>query len=407
MIKRAAKGPPSLPRVAVLLETGAGSGRDMMRGIARYVTESGPWALHHEPRMSQFVEGWTPKWLGDWEGAGIIGRFKTHSILAAVKRAKVPAVDILGTNPRCPYPLVQPDNAAVARLAAEHLVERGIRRFAYVGTPAEAWSNQRSVAFQKSLAERNLPCLALQIEFKNLHESWDSFIEQTTQWIRRQQKPLGLMLCWDTIGPPITQACRQAGVAIPEEVAIVGVDNDETACSICDPPLTSVCPNHEEVGYQAAALLDRMMAGESIAKQQILVQPRTIIIRQSSDIPAIEDPAIAKALRMIREHACNGLQVREIAEHLPISRSVLQRRFQSLLGRSVHDEILRLQLRKAEELLRETKLSIGAISRKSGFRHPDYMAALFKTRTGLTPRKYRSRCQNSAAIDGPARSKSV
>ena len=214
------------------------------------------------------------------------------------------------------------------------------------------------------------------------------------------------MICWDTIGPPVTQACREAGVAVPEEVAIVGVDNDETLCSICDPPLTSVCPNHEEVGYQGAALLDRMMAGEPAPKQQMLLQPRMIVVRQSTDVSAIEDPAISQALRMIREHACNGLQVREVAEHVPISRSVLQRRFQAVVGRSVHDEIVRVQLRKAEELLRETDLSIGSVAEKAGFNHQEYMGAVFKSRTGMTPREYRRRFQSEGvATNGRTRTR--
>ena len=365
----------------------------MLRGIARYVRESGPWALHHEPRMSQFVEGWTPKWLVGWQGDGIIGRFRTTSSVAAAKRTKVPVVDLLGAGAKPSFPLVLPDNTVVARLAAEHLIGRGFRQFGYIGPTHVPWSQERWMAFEKTLAQRGFSCDALPLDFENLQESWDEFIEQAARWIRNHPKPFGLMLCWDTIGPPVTQACREAGVAVPEEVAIVGVDNDEVLCSICDPPLTSVCPNHEEVGYQGAALLDRLMAGEAPPKQNILVAPRTIVVRQSTDVSAIEDPAISQALRMIREHACNGLQVREVAEHVPVSRSVLQRRFQAIVGRSVHDEIVRVQLRKAEELLRETDLPIGAVAEKAGFNHQEYMGAVFKSRTGMTPRDYRRQFQ--------------
>ncbi len=397
------KSPPTPPRVALLLETGAGTGRDILGGIARYVRESGPWALHHEPRMMQFVEGWTPKWLDEWQGSGIIGRFQTNSIIQAAKKAKVPVVDVLGSGTQRPFPLVEPDNSEVSRLAAEHLIGRGFRQFGYVGAPSLSWSEERWKAFRKTLADRGFTCDALPLDFENLHESWDEFIEQTARWVRNHPKPLGLMLCWDTIGPPVTQACREAGVAVPEEVAIVGVDNDVTLCSICDPPLTSVCPNHEEVGYQAAALLDRMMSGEVASKQQILVPPRTIVVRQSSDVSAIEDSTISQALRMIREHACNGLQVREVAEHAPVSRSVLQRRFKAIVGRSVHDEITRVQLRKAEELLRETDLPIGAVAQKAGFNHQEYMGAVFKSRTGMTPREYRRRHQADRHFRGDER----
>ena len=372
----------------------------MLQGIARYVRESGPWALYHEPRMSQLVEGWVPKWVDGWQGKGIIGRFRTNSIITAAKKTKLPVVDLLGASSQTPFPVVEPDNAEVARLAAEHLIGRGFRQFGYVGPLSVPWSQARWQAFERVLTGRGYACDSLQLEFENLHESWDEFIEQTARWIRNHPKPFGLMLCWDMIGPPVTQACREAGVAVPEEVAIVGVDNDETLCSICDPPLTSVCPNHDEVGYQGAALLDRMMRGEGAPRQRVLIAPRALVVRQSSDVSAIEDPAISQALRMIREHACNGLQVREVAEHVPISRSVLQRRFQAIVGRSVHDEILRVQMRKAEELLRETDLPIGVVAEKAGFNHQEYMGAVFKGRMGMTPREYRRQAQTGHPLTG-------
>src|SRR5207249_7923971 len=135
--------------------------------------------------------------------------------------------------------------------------------------------------------------------FADLAEAWDDFLAQAADWIRAQPKPLGLMLCYDQIGPPVTQACREAGVAVPEEVAIVGVDNDEPICAICDPPLTSVCPNHEEVGYQAAALLDQIMAGNDVPMDKpVYVPPRAVVVRQSSNVLAIEDPIISAALSM-------------------------------------------------------------------------------------------------------------
>jgi LacI family transcriptional regulator len=388
--------PPKLPRVALLIET-YGAGRDMLRGVARYVRESGPWALRHEERMQQFVEGWVPRWLSDWQGNGILGRLETDAIIEAVRQARVPTVHLLGVRPGLPFPEVLPDHTAIGKMAAEHLLERGFRQFGFIGWHHEAWSELRRKAFKKTVTDRGCECAVLQMpNFSQLPESWDSFIVEVTDWIRHQPKPLGLMLCYDHIGPPVTQACREAGVAVPEEVAIVGVDDEEAVCEICDPPLSSVSPNHEGVGYQGAALLDRLMAGGQPPTEPIIVPPRGVIVRQSTSISAIEDPLMSSALSMIREHACNGLQVADIAAHLPVSRSVLQRRFQAILGRSIHSEILRVQLRKAKELLRETDLPIRTVSEKSGFKHPEYMAAVFKSRVGVTPLQYRKRHQSGA-----------
>src|SRR4051812_48989497 len=297
----------TLPRVALFVET-HGGGRDLLRGIARYVRESGPWSLHHEERTQQFVEGWVPKWLDDWKGSGVLGRIETDSMTEAIRIAKLPTVHLLGVGRRLPFPQVLPDNEAIGRLAAEHLLDRGFRNFGYIGWHHELWSEQRRKGFKRSVVARGHACDVLQMpNFNTLPELWDEFIEQVGQWITKQPKPLGLMLCYDHIGPPVTQACREIGVAVPEEVAMVGVDNEEVVCAICDPPLSSVCPNHEEVGYQGAALLDRMMAGQKPPAKPIVVPPRTLVVRQSSSISAIDDQLMTSALRMIREHACNGL----------------------------------------------------------------------------------------------------
>ncbi|HEY7091383.1 MAG TPA: DNA-binding transcriptional regulator [Tepidisphaeraceae bacterium] len=381
-------------KVALLIETQVGPGRDMLQGIARYVRESGPWALHLEPRVQLFMEGWQPNWLRDWDGDGIIARFETDSLVQAVRRAGVPAVDVLGDARDRHFPLVHVDDTSIAQAAAEHLLERGFRQFGFVARANEPWSDKRLSAFAAAVGEQGCACsVLLASDFGDLSEAWDRFIEKAAQWIREQPKPLGLMLCCDPLGPPMTQACRQVGVAVPEEVAIVGVDNDEPLCTICDPPLTSVDPNHEEAGYQAAALLDRMMAGEPAPSQSLLMRPKSVVIRQSTDVSAIQDPIVSSAMSMIREHACNGLQVADVADRSPVSRSVLQRRFRAILGRSVHEEILRVQLRKAEELLRDSDLPLRTIAEKTGFKHQEYMGAVFKARRGMTPGQFRRRHQ--------------
>jgi LacI family transcriptional regulator len=396
---RNAHKPTTPPRVAVLVETHIGPGRDILRGIARYVRESGPWALHLEPRIQLFTDGWKPQWLNTWRGHGIIARFERDSVVAAARRAGVPAVDVLGDASDRHFPLVHVDDAAIARLAAEHLLERGFRQFGFVNRANRHWSARRLVGFRETVGQHGFACSVLEFnDFENLAEAWDQFINQAAAWIRQQPKPLGLMLCSDHIGPSLTQACRQAGVAVPEEVAIVGVDNDDPLCAICDPPLSSVCPNHEEVGYQAAALLHRLMSGAAPPPRDrpTIIAPRCVIVRQSSEGSAIDDPVISFALTMIRENACNGLQVRDVAAQVPVSRSVLQRRFRSVLGRSVHEEIVRVQLRKAQDLLRQTELPLRVIAEKAGFNHQEYMGAVFKSRVGATPGQYRRKYHTMA-----------
>jgi LacI family transcriptional regulator len=382
------------PRVAVLVETHSGVGRDILMGIARYVRESGPWALHLDATEGIYNNRSLPEWLGNWTGDGIICRFASPEVAEMALKTKAPIVNVLADDHGLKLPLVHVDDAAVGRLGAKYLLERGFKNFGFVARLDARWSDARQNAFAKAVAEEGYKCQALPVAiFSDVPKNWDQFVSEAAAWIASQPKPLGLMLCYDVIGPMITQACRRAGFAVPEEVAIVGVDNDEPICAICDPPLTSISANHEEVGYQGAALLDQLMTGQRPPKQSILLSPGGIIVRGSTAGSAIEDSVVSTALRLIREHACAGLQVQELCKHVSISRSVLQRRFLEIMGHSLHEEILQTKLRKAQELLRETELPLKVIADKAGFTHVEYLGAVFKARLGSTPAKYRSQSQ--------------
>lgn len=379
------------PRVGVLVETHSGVGRDILMGIARYVRESGPWALHLDATEGIYINKSLPDWLSTWSGDGIIGRFSSKEVAAVALRANVPIVNVLVDEHDLKLPLVHVDDAAVGRLAAKYLLDRGFKNFGFVERKGARWSDTRKNAFIKTIAAEGFKCGTLAVTvFPNMPGGWDQFVSEAADWLTAQPKPLGLMLCYDLIGPMLTQACRRAGLAVPEEVAMIGVDNDQPICAICDPPLTSVCANHEEVGYQGAALLDQLMSGQKPPKQSILLPPGAVMVRGSTAGAVIEDSVISTALRLIREHACAGLQVQELCKHVSISRSVLQRRFLEIMGHSLHEEILQTKLRKAQELLRETELPLKVIADKAGFTHVEYLGAVFKTRLGTTPARYRS-----------------
>jgi LacI family transcriptional regulator len=287
------------------------------------------------------------------------------------------------------------DDAAIARLAAQHLLERGFRQFGFVTRLNQSWADRRLAIFREEIGHHGHSSRVLAAGNQDeLPEKWDQFIDEAAHWIHALPKPLGLMLCYDRLGPAITQACRRAGVRVPEEVAIVSVDNEEVLCAMCDPPLTSVAAGDEQVGYQAAAILHQMMRGEPAPTEPTRVPPRSVVVRQSSEIAAIEDPVVSAALSLIRERSCAGLQVKDVVEHMPLSHSVLQKRFRAALGRSVHDEIVRVQLAKAQELLKDTDLPIRTIAERAGFKHQEYMGAVFRARLNTTPRQFRRRHQN-------------
>jgi LacI family transcriptional regulator len=197
------------------------------------------------------------------------------------------------------------------------------------------------------------------------------------------------MACNDFRGTQALDACRRAGIAVPEEVAVVGVDNEELVCTLANPPLSSVVPNARSIGYEAAALLDRLMRGEPEPTTPLFIPPVEVITRLSTDVNAIADPEVATAMRFIREHACEGIAVADVLSQVPVSRSVLQRRFRGLLGRSIHGEIAGVRLQRAKQLLIETDLPLAAIAQRTGFSHVEYLCAAFRQATGLPPGTYR------------------
>lgn len=196
-------------------------------------------------------------------------------------------------------------------------------------------------------------------------------------------------MCSDQRGAQFLEACRRASAAVPDEVAVISVDNDEPLCEVCNPPLSSVDAGHVQVGYEAAALLDRLLTGQARPDRPILIQPQGVVTRGSTDVLAIEDRKIAMVLRLIREHACTGIGVEALARQAGLSRSVQQRRFRALLQRTVHQEILSVRIKRACELLAQTDLPLVEIAERTGFKQQEYMGAVFKARLRRTPAQYR------------------
>ena len=197
------------------------------------------------------------------------------------------------------------------------------------------------------------------------------------------------MACYDSRGQQLLEACRFAGLAVPDEVAVIGVDNDDLLCEFSDPPLTSIQTNAVKTGYQAAELLERMMSGVDVGAEVQLIEPLNIQVRLSTDVLAVEDKIVSEAVRFIREHAYDDIQVQDILEQLSISRRVLESRFKKALDRTPHDEIVDVKVKYVKKLLVETKLSLSEIAERAGFKHTEYMSVVFMRATGIRPGKYR------------------
>jgi LacI family transcriptional regulator len=381
--------------VALLVETSLASGRDILCGIAKYARNHGPWVLYHEPRS--LTEG-LPHWLRDWKGDGILARVQDASIAEGVQALGVPVVDVLGEAPQAGLPLVHVDDGLVAALAAEHLLERGFHHFAFLGIQGETWSDMRLDGFRRALPG------AATLEGFRLPRTlmagtpWEARLGALAEWLSGLPRPTGILAASDQVAPLLLEACRRAGVHVPDDVAVVGVDNDETLCEVCSPALSSVDAGHRMVGFRAAELLDQLMRGEAPPRGPLRVRPGQVVVRASTEVQATADRQVALALRIIRDRAPAGLSASDLLSLIPVSRSVLQRRFRTQTGRSIQQEIIHARLRHARRLLAETDLPLTEVAEASGFRHREYLSAVFREHLGTTPADYR---RNAALAFSP------
>ncbi|HXX92387.1 MAG TPA: DNA-binding transcriptional regulator [Planctomycetota bacterium] len=366
------------PHVALIVESSIAYGRGVLRGIARYLRERGPWSIFLEQRE---LGAALPDWIGRWKGDGII----TRSDDPRIARTGLPAVGLFDrVETQAGLPMILNDNRAVGRVAAQHLVDRGFRHLGYIGIRGEHWSDERLRGVQE-VARGAEATFAV-------HPAggrWEAQQERLRKWITSLPKPVGLVAANDIHGLRALDACRRGGLAVPEEVAVVGADDDRELCELSDPPLSSVAFNPERVGYEAAGLLDRLMKGGRPPREPSLVAPLGVSTRQSTDILAIADPYVARALHFIRRNALEGIHVRSVLGEVPLSRRALEHRFRKLLGRTPKAEIQRLRIERVKMLLTSTDLPIRRISDQLGFHQPSYLSALFRKATGQSPAAFR------------------
>lgn len=381
------------PNVALLFETTNAYARSLLLGIGDYVLGHGPWRLHcAELGRDEEPPGWITRWKGD----GIIVRGENKAMARAAAKFRGPIVDLTPSRlmPRAPW--VKSDDNAIARLAADHFLERGFRHLAFCGDPQFSWSTRRSERFVSLVRSAGRSCAIY--EPRDRSPTSDLEVDEIAKWLAALPKPVGVFACYDNRGQQVLEACRRAELAVPEEVAVLGVDNDEVLCGLSPPPMSSVILNPRRVGWDGAALLSRMMRGETLEQVAHLIPPIGIATRQSTDILAVADPRIAAALRYIREHACERIRVSDVLRQCPMARRALEMRFKKLTGRTPRQEILRVQLNRAKELLIGTELAMSEIAERTGF-SPDYLSEVFKANEGLVPSAYRRRYGRSMATD--------
>lgn len=376
------------PHVAVLVESSHAYGRGIIEGVLRYNTERAAWSIYLEPRGFEAP----PRWFATWKGDGIIARFPAAAPDVLAKG--VPVVDLYGTLNDTELPHVAGDNHLLGRLVFDHFWERGIRSFAFY-----AWANrlsrydeERQTVFCELARSARCPCSV----FTSLGTGtsiydWEKEQERHVAWLQALPKPVGLFLFNDIPAHRVLDLCRNAGVQVPDEVAVVTVGNDPILCSTTIPPASSIEHDADQIGYQAAAMLDKLMQGLPAPRQPVRIAPRSLVVRLSSDVLAVDDADVAAALRCIHDQACAGLRVSNLVERVAVSQSVLERKFLRLIGRTPKAEMLRVQLGRARQLLAGSDLPLRDVARQCGFESEKYFSDAFVRGAGIRPLAYRQR----------------
>lgn len=378
--------------IALLVETSREYARGLLRGIARYHQLEGPWSIFFEPHG---LNAPPPAWLSSWKGDGILARIDDQRMADAILKTGIPAVDVRGALQNLPLPFVGVDNRPVSKLAYQHLVDCGLRHFAFCGTPRGENPNQdrRCDYFVELVEQAGYSCDVFVGRSKRVRsQNWENQQQKIVQWLENLPKPVGIMTCHDDRGHDVLDACRRADLHVPDEVAVIGVDNDPHLCNLCTPPLTSIDVNPGRIGYEAARVLHEAMKGGSVSQEALLLgPPRGVAARQSSDMLSVEDEDVASTIRYIREHAVDGIQVKEVLKRVNRSPSTLERRIKKLLGRTIKAEITRVRLSRAKLLLCETELPISKIALRTGFSEPKYFCDVFRKNEAMTATAYRNK----------------
>lgn len=378
------------PSVLVLLEASREYGRGLMRGIAKYSSLYGPWTMEREmPFYLARQEGRQiaknpSKWLAD----GVITRDTkvarqllnslTPIIFASFLKEEAGGISRLLT-----------DDKAIGKMASQHFLERGFRSFGYLGYEKMYWSYNRGVYFSEEINQHGFEVNWFKQASIKADRQWIKEQFLVADWLKSLEKPCAVFCCNDDRAQQLVTACRHAVLEVPENIAVLGVDNDDIICSLADPPISSIALNLENAGFQAAQLLDQFMSGKQTKPQTITINPLYVVTRHSSDISAIEDADVAEAVSYIRRHCNEPIQVSDVLEAVSVSRRSLYDKFKRELQCSIYAFIKQRRVEQIERLLVETDISVSQIAIQLGFTSADHIAQYFRSQKNINPLEFR------------------
>lgn len=376
-------------RVALCL-TGLGAyAQNVLIGVLEYIRETRCWDARFVGPLGGDTGKLAPNW-GHWKADGALLQLDTLNRIEIARRLDMPVVNIYDSFKPEGLPSVICNNYEAGRLVARHFLERGFRHFGFVDN-SRYYSRLRCEGFAQELDRNGISCDTL--HHGVLKMQWEIDRERAGEWIRRQPKPVAVMTCSDLFGVHLVNLCNEIGLHVPDDVGIVGVDNDEAMSTVCSQPLSSVAMPSRRVGYRAAALLDRLMRGKRPPRSPILLEPTGVVARQSSDAIGVADDDIRSAMRFIRHHAGTPIGVSDLLKEVPVCRTILDRKFRVMLGYSPAKAILRSRVELAKQLLSETNLKAEDVARRSGFTEYSTFYRVFQRHTGLAPDSFRGKAR--------------
>ena len=381
--------PGKIYRVAVLVDTSTGWGRRLIQGITNYAHKQGDWRLWVEPASRSDATHLPAAWRGD----GVIARVVGTPMARRLRATRKPVVNVSGIRlPGFEFPRVTTNYRASAKLAAEHFIERGFAHFAYVGPFNLSYVVECRDAYAAVLAETGRTCEPYNYRpGASSRTAWQRGLTKLGEWLRQLPKPVAVLTWGTTTGVYVLEACSQQHLAVPDEVAVLGGDDDVLLCEAARPPLSGIQVASEQIGYTAAERLHRLMRGETLQKRSVTIDPIVVATRQSTDVLALGDPDLIHAVAYMRENACLPITVDDILQKVPVSRRSLERLFRQAFGRTPGEELRRLRMARCRDLLARTDLSIPEVAKSCGFATGEHLATLFKREHGVTPLKYRTR----------------
>lgn len=380
------------PQVLLIFQTRFEECTAMLKGVAHFERNHGLWTgfLDDEARAER-----DPRWVRRKRWDGVISRHTTPALVRTCAELKLPLVDLNDTEPFPGIPKIRPDNVALGHLGAEHFIERGYQHFGFAGFANHGWSRERRDGFVEALRLAGRSCNVYDVDYPgDLTPFWDTQqIDALVAWLTHLPKPISVMACMDMQALQVIAAAHAAGILVPEELAVLGANNEPIRCELAYPPLSSVSPNAFQSGYKAAEVLAGLMNQQHPDSYDIRIEPVGVATRPSTDVLAIDDRSVTTALSYIRQKACAGLTVDEVVKAAHASRSQLEKKFRRYLGRSPQAEIRRVQVAKIKQLLVDTDYPLKRIADMAGFEHVEYMSVVFKRLTGDSPGGFRKRIQ--------------